>query len=146
MSTHVARPPFDPASDGWTILTNGHLQGHIGPLWTRSLGARHGVALCVDERHLNRNGTMHGGLLVTLFDESLGFACDRATGGKAQLVTVQMNSMLIAQVRPGDFVVASSEVVKATRTLLFARGGCTVDDAPVMSGEAVVKMRPRAAG
>jgi uncharacterized protein (TIGR00369 family) len=132
---------FDPAREGWRPVTEDCFTGVVGPLWHKTAEGRDSVAIHADKRHLNRHGTVHGGLLVALFDESLGAACYKAVSPGTGLVTIHMNSLLLAIARAGDFIVATSEITRQTRSLIFARGECVVNGEKVMTGEAVIKMR-----
>lgn len=56
------------------------------------------VALHADERHLNPNGTVHGGAIATLCDSAMGAAV--ATGGDRP-VTIEMTVTYLEPVPPG---------------------------------------------
>jgi len=132
---------FDPASEGWTMTPEGRFAGQIGPIWRKHLDDGEAVGIVIDERHLNRYGVTHGGVLVALFDESLGPPGYAAAGQDAQIATVHMGSLLLHASGPGHFVVAVSQVTRRSATLLFARGECRIGDTIIMTGEAVIKIR-----
>lgn len=129
---------FDPAADGWVMEHEDRFAGQIGPIW-RDLNEGEAVGILIDERHLNRYGVTHGGVLVSLFDESLGPPCYAAAGQDAQLATVHMGTLLLNATIAGQFVFAVSQVTRKSSTLLFARGECRVGDTIVMTGDGVMR-------
>lgn len=137
---------FNPASEGWVMQPEDRFAGQIGPLWRKQLDEGEAVGILIDQRHLNRYGVTHGGVLVSLFDESLGPPCYAATGQDAQLATVHMGTLLLHATMAGQFVFAVSQVMRKTSTLLFARGECRVGDTIVMTGDGVIKVRRKVPG
>lgn len=132
---------YDPANDGWFMESEGCFAGQIGPIWRKHLDEGEAVGIVIDDRHLNRYGVVHGGVLVALFDESLGPPCYAFAGQHAQLATVHMGSLLLHSVQAGQFVVGVSQVTRQTATLIFARGECRVGNMSVMTGDAIIKIR-----
>src|SRR5271167_745655 len=69
--------------------------GLVGPFYSRRQGNDFSLGLRIEERHCNSRGTCHGGLLATLADVALGYACALAaanTGGeKRNYVTVDLS-------------------------------------------------------
>lgn len=131
---------FDPAAAGWVMEPEGRFAGQIGPIWRKHVDDGEAVGILIDERHLNRYGVTHGGVLVSLFDESLGPPCYAAAGRDARLATVHMGSLLLRSAEAGQFVIAVSRVTRQTGALLFARGECRAGDAILMTGDALIKV------
>jgi uncharacterized protein (TIGR00369 family) len=111
---------FDPAAAGWQKVKAGTFLETIGPIWRRSDQGRTLCGLVVTDKHTNRAGFAHGGVLTTLLDSALGLASADAHAG--QQATIGLNVQFIAPVRVGDFITVECEVVKATRTLMFMQG------------------------
>jgi uncharacterized protein (TIGR00369 family) len=111
---------FNPAAAGWQKVKAGTFLETIGPIWHRRDQDRTLCGLVVTERHTNRGGFAHGGVLTTLLDSALGLASAAAQGG--QQATIGLNVQFLAPVRVGEFITVECEVVKATRTLMFMRG------------------------
>jgi uncharacterized protein (TIGR00369 family) len=93
----------------------------VGPFFEQgSKGARR-FLLMVDERHVNRRGILHGGMLMTFADMALGQAawdaCDNAL-----CVTLSMQSQFLKPAKQGDRVEVMPELVRRTRALMFLRG------------------------
>lgn len=140
----TALPDFDPEAHGWERDDTDRFVCHVGQFWRRVDEGRESVGFVASEKHLNRNGTVHGGMLVTLFDHVLGSECHRVVPQGERMATVQINTQLIRMAYPGEFVTATASVIRATRSLIFVRAMCCVRDEPILSGDAVVKrLRPR---
>ena len=58
-------------------------------------------------------------------------------------VTVSLNSDFMAAAQLGDWVTGSGEVVRRTGSMTFVRGQLAVEDAAVLSFQAVVKRHKR---
>jgi uncharacterized protein (TIGR00369 family) len=110
--------PFDPASAGWDMVEPLGFGELIGPLWQRGEGPSLRFGFVVTAKHLNFNNILHGGMLATLADQSMGMTAQRATGIKPH-VTIELNIHFIGTVRLGEFVEAHCEVVRAARSIIF---------------------------
>jgi acyl-coenzyme A thioesterase 13 len=78
------------------------------------------VTLDVLPRHLNRNGTLHGGIIAMMLDASAGFAASLAHGGDlVPVLTVALNTQYLAAARQGR-VVATGNVKRAGRSICYA--------------------------
>ena len=108
---------------GWTVAeVNENFNALVGPYYYRQeADGKIKVAFKAEKRHLNGGGTIHGGCLLTLADTALFiFALPVLEGGGA--VTVQLDAQFQSAGRLDDIVVASGEVTRAGKTLIFARG------------------------
>jgi uncharacterized protein (TIGR00369 family) len=115
---------FNPATEGWTLDPEGRFIARIGPIWRREFDGVFRFGLIIDDQHLNRDGWLHGGMTLALFDHALGIVASLASDAKRH-VTVQLNTHFIGGGKAGDFVVMQSEVVTQTRTMLFMGGRMT---------------------
>lgn len=135
-----APAPFDPAAHGWKIL-DWHEEGFptlVGPFWTKKVGDRWSYGLIAEPRHGNAHGIVHGGMLVTFLDQILGVTCWTAAN-KAPVVTIQLNTHFVSGAKAGEFIEASAEAVRATRSVVFVRGQLTVGDRIVATADGVWK-------
>lgn len=133
------------APEGYSVWShNDRFEHTVGPIFIapRSDGSGWKVAFRADERHINGHGNLHGGMLMTFADTAL-FAISRDHldhGG----VTVNFHCDFVGPARPGDWMEAQGEVVKATRNLIFVRGLMTATGEPVLSfGGTLKKLGPR---
>ncbi|HWA30386.1 MAG TPA: PaaI family thioesterase [Rhizomicrobium sp.] len=100
-------------------------ENFVGPLYEIGEGLDRRYAFVVDERHVNLRGVIHGGMLMTLADMTLGQAawdaCDHAN-----VVTLNMQSQFIRGARLGEIVEVQPVLTRRTRAILFLRGDFTV--------------------
>jgi uncharacterized protein (TIGR00369 family) len=83
-----------------------------------------GARICgfrAEARHMNGQGGMHGGCIMTFADYALFMIAADALRDTA-VVTAAFTCELVGQVREGDRLEAKGEVVKAGRSLVFVRG------------------------
>ncbi|MDP9180369.1 MAG: PaaI family thioesterase [Chloroflexota bacterium] len=81
------------------------------------------MSLVVEEKHTNPNGVMHGGVLTTLMDETLGAVVASVRGmdvmRAAPHATVEMNVSFLAGARAGDDIVVEGRALKVGRSVAF---------------------------
>ena len=96
-------------------------ENFVGPLYETGEGIARRYAFVVDERHINLRGVIHGGMLMTLADMTLGQAawdaCDHAN-----VVTLNVQSQFIKGAKIGDIVEVTPFVTRRTRSIIFIRG------------------------
>src|SRR5436190_2716616 len=80
--------------------------GLAGPFYAKREGRELSLGLRVEQRHLNSRGTCHGGLLATLADIALGYACVAATedGQSKNFVTIELWGEYMASTRARDWL------------------------------------------
>lgn len=109
---------FDPASAGWEIGQSAAFGTLVGPVWRKEVGDRLHFGFIVAPKHINRAGNVHGGMLMTLADQSMAMAARPATGGKRQ-ATMELNIQFVGPAHLGEFVEAHPTVVRVTRSVAF---------------------------
>ncbi len=131
-------PPGIP--DGWTLRPTKAFATHVGPFYVRPGGTdADGCGFLADDRHGNKRGVVHGGMIATAFDVALGNATWHAAGQKP-CATIQLNVHFLGALKLGDFAYVEATVVKATRTIVFLRGTMTVGDRLVATADGVWKI------
>ena len=128
--------------NGWTSGVFDAFSSQLGPVWTRGRGAdgELEVAFYATDAHTNGHlGTVHGGLLMTFADVSLGMKVGEVIGGP-RCTTVSLQVQFVSAGQVGDFLVCCPEVVRRTRNLMFMRGLITVGDRPVATAEGIWKI------
>ena len=112
---------------------------HVGPVYEAGEKGAKRFGLRVDKRHVNMNGVVHGGMLMTFADAAMGQAawdaCDHA-----DCVTLNMQSQFLGPAREGDWIEVAPVLTRRTRSLIFLRGDFTVDGAAVYSVSSVWKI------
>ena len=98
-----------------------------GPFyWRLSDDGNHHFVLRAEPRHCNRQGIVHGGLMMTMVDLALAATAKEVL--QDRYVTISLNSEFIAAGNTGELIEATGELVRRTRSMAFVRG-------QVMSGE-----------
>ena len=134
---------FDPAAAGWTRMDENPMPGGIGTPWRRRQegGWIYGLQTVAD--HANPAGAIHGGILVTFADHTLGCHVEAAADG-APNVTIQLNTHFLAAVDPGSFLELRGEVTRATGSMVFIRGIISVQERDVAAVDGIWRVfRPR---
>jgi len=112
---------------------------HVGPVYEQGEKGSKRFGFRVDKRHVNMNGVIHGGMLMTFADAAMGQAawdaCDHA-----DCVTLNMQSQFLSPAREGDWIEVAPVLTRRTRSLIFLRGDFTVDGAAVYSMSSVWKI------
>ena len=90
------------------------------------------AALNVDDRHLNPNGVVHGGVVFTLVDTAMGRATMSVLDEGRICASIEV---AVRYLRPinGGRLVATASVLRAGRRIVHLEGRVTVDgdDRPV---------------
>jgi uncharacterized protein (TIGR00369 family) len=131
--------PFDPAAHGWKKMNLKGFTELVGPIWSRRNGEGWSYAFLAEERHENRQGAVHGGMLMTFVDHAVGFVAWEAAG-RRKCVTMQLENQFLAPVQHGDFVECETEIVRAARTVIFLRGVLKVRGRAVMASTGIWKV------
>ena len=102
------RFPMPPASKllGWTLRTVDTSAGTIE------------IGFTADERFLNPAGTVQGGFLAAMLDDTQGPALFAMTDGEVYAPTIDFSIAFIKPARPGRFV-GKGRVVNLGRTIAF---------------------------
>jgi uncharacterized protein (TIGR00369 family) len=108
-------------------------------------GGRSRAELTVGAEHLRTLGIMHGGVMATLLDTSMGMAAGSVAPAGHDVVTVQLNLHFIRPAWEGETLVAVGEVRHAGRRTAVARGEVhTAAGILAGSGSATFMFLPRA--
>lgn len=131
---------FDPAADGWEQISNHTAFGDlVGPIWRKDENGTPLFGFTVAPKHLNRAGNLHGGMLMTLADQSMAMTARVATGGKRH-ATIELNTQFVGGVKIGEFVVSYPEVVRVTRSVVFMRATMFVGKRVVVTTNGIWKI------
>lgn len=108
----------------------------VGPFYERRDGGRLSIGLRIEPRHANSRGICHGGLLATLADLSLGYAC-LAAGGQRGFVTASLSIDFAGMARVGDWVASEIEVHRTGSRMAFANGYLVANGKRIVRASAV---------
>ena len=91
---------------GWTLLAIDPAAGTIE------------IGFAADERFTNPGGTVQGGFLAAMLDDTQGPALFGHTHGEAYAPTIDFNISFLKEARPGNFV-GKGRVLKLGKTIAF---------------------------
>lgn len=98
-------------------------------------------AFRAQRKHMNADGVVHGGCLMSFADVSLFTIAQGQLSGPG--VTVAFNSEFLSGALEGAWIEARGEVLRAGRSLTFVRGLVTSDGTPCMNFSGTIKSRPK---
>ena len=92
---------------------------HIGPFYEIELA--HGMrrAVLLDQRHLNPEGVVHGGLIASFAEYVLYRAIGDEIGHSARFATIDLHTQFLAAAFPNRWRYGAAHVLRRTRTLIF---------------------------
>ena len=91
----------------------------VGPLYARRDDGRFVVGMRVAEKHQNRRGIVHGGMICTLVDFAMGYAASELTNPPRKLVTTTLSVDFAGNARPGDWIEAHIDVMRPGNRVSF---------------------------
>ena len=91
-----------------------------GPFYSRREGGQRVIGLRVLEKHCNRSGAMHGGMLATLADVAIGTNLALQSDPPRGMVTASLTVSFAGSARVGDWLEAHVDVQKHGSRLSFA--------------------------
>ena len=82
------------------------------------------MSLPLEEKHMNPNGVVHGGVITTLMDEATGHAIVTIRGletmAEAPHATIDMSVSFLSGARIGDELVCEARTLRIGRAVAFA--------------------------
>ena len=115
----------------------------VGPLYSRRDGGAISLGLRIEARHCNSRGICHGGLLATLADVALGYACVAAGGPEGEsgsFVTTNLSIDYLAPAQVGDWVQSDVKVLNPGSRTATASGFLVANGNPVVRASATFRM------
>ena len=113
-----------------------------GPLFERFAGDTYQLGFRVEKRHCNTMRICHGGMMATFCDMLLPITAFRrvASLGERFLPTVSLDIDYLAPAPLGAWVQGEAQVLRTTRTMVFAQGLVSADGEPVARVSGVFKI------
>jgi uncharacterized protein (TIGR00369 family) len=117
-----ANRPAPPAAEllGWELVSEDPQAGTIE------------IAFHPDGRMLNPQGTVQGGFVAAMLDDTMGPALVSMSGGTTMPRSIDLNVSFIRPVAPGR-VVGRGRVVKAGRSVVFLEGELFDEDGNLLA-------------
>ena len=123
-----------------------HIQGGFvelsGPLYVKRDGTGLWIGFRVEPRHCNLMGFCHGGMMATFCDMLVPMSVHRTESsiGMRFLPTISLQIDYLAPAPLGAWVQGQCEVLRTTRSLVFAQGLVTADGTAVARTSGVFKI------
>lgn len=132
--------PIDPAADGWSAFpVKDGFADLVGPFWRKITPEGPVFGFRADQRHVNANGMVHGGMLLTFADHSLGSMVFEAVERKL-CVTVTLSGDFIGPGQKGEWIEMRGEITRKTRSLVFIRGTLSADGKTLLTADGIWKV------
>lgn len=96
----------------------------IGPLYARGKGRELVLGVLAEKKHCNMRGTVHGGILATLADITIGYSLAFSTEPPTAAVTASLTLDFLSSARQGDWLEAAVEFHKLGGRVAF--GNCYI--------------------
>ena len=109
----------------------------LGPIYNQKTDEGLIVGLKVEEKHCNARGLVHGGVLSSLADISLGYNAAFAGTDPVPMVTASLTIDYAGSARIGDWVSISTDVQKVGKSMAFANCYFYVDSKRIARASAV---------
>ncbi|CBJ50768.1 PaaI family thioesterase [Ralstonia solanacearum] len=98
----------------------------LGPVYARGIGPSMVMGFHVGHHHLNRRGILHGGVVASLADATLGYClADPASGdnkdGVLAMSTASLTVDFIASAGEGDWIEITPQGLRTGSKLAFAQ-------------------------
>lgn len=131
-------------AEGWTLLNIDGFSRVSGGVWTRGKLPNLEVGFISGQQHVNGHmTTVHGGMLLTLADVSLGYAVIQQLGAM-NCVTAQLQMQFISAAKVGELIVCRPQILRQSSDLVFLRGIISVGERTVASADGIWKiLKPR---
>lgn len=132
-----------PPGDGWDMIHSRGFTRHAGPILHRRDDQGLVFGFRALPKHRNRNGVIHGGMIMTFIDRILGMALIEDSKVVPH-ATIQLDTHFVSGVRVGEFVEARCELVRATKSVAFVAATAFVGDRIVARAQGMWKLRETA--
>ena len=130
--------------EGWQLIEDTGYVGLVGPYFYRHANQSLTFSFPTLAKHLNRNGVIHGGALMTFVDRVCGMTV-RETTSTTQTATIQLNYNFIDAVVAGDVVTTTPQITREASLSVFISAKLQVHDRLVAEATGIwKKAKPRA--
>lgn len=114
----------------------------VGPLYLRHEGELVQLGFRVEQRHANPMGICHGGMMASFCDMLLPLSVQRKSAevGMRFLPTINLQIDYLGAAAVGAWVQGEAQVLRVTRTMVFAQGLVTADGANAARVSGIAKI------
>ena len=113
-----------------------------GPLYLKHEGSLVRLGFRVEPRHTNPLGICHGGMMATFCDMLLPISAHRQSDALVNrfLPTISLQIDYLAPAPLGAWVEGEAQLLRVTRSFVFAQGLVSADEAPVARVSGIFKV------
>jgi uncharacterized protein (TIGR00369 family) len=123
------------------VAMGGAFMAANGPLYARLAGERLQLGFRVEARHTNPLNICHGGMLASFADMLLPCVILYQPGHQRHfLPTISLQVDYLAPAALGAWVEGEGQVLRRTRSMVFAQGLVTADGVPAMRVSGIFKL------
>jgi len=97
-------------------------------------------AFSVQSTHLNPEGVVHGGALLTFADYIIYRAIGDEIGHHIKFATINLNSNFTAAAKASDDVFGHASIIRKTKSVIFAEGKIFTDKQTIMQASGIWKI------
>ena len=91
----------------------------VGPVYERRDAKGLTIGFQVTEKHKNRRGIVHGGMICTLADFAMGYTASSVSDPPRKLVTTTLSMDFAGNARPGDWIEARVDLYRPGKRIAF---------------------------
>jgi uncharacterized protein (TIGR00369 family) len=113
------------------------------PLYSKKTDKSVSIGLRLARPHTNSRGLIHGGLIASLADNSMGYSCGQAMGWTTSFVTVSLAVDYIGSAQIGQWLAVECEVIKTGSTLCFAQSLIKADNVVIARANGTFRVVPK---
>ena len=113
------------------------------PLYSKKTDKSVSMGLRLARPHTNSRGLIHGGLIASLADNSMGYSCGQAMGWTTSFVTVSLAADYIGSAQIGQWLAVECEVIKTGSTLCFAQSLIKADNVVIARANGTFRVVPK---
>ncbi|NMP30116.1 PaaI family thioesterase [Thalassotalea sp. M1531] len=111
-----------------------------GPFYEKKQGGYWLRALVIEAKHLNPEGVVHGGVLLSMTDYIVYRAIGDEITHDIQFATINLNTQFLAAAKLGDVIYGKGKITRKTHSVIFAEGELYTNERPIMSGTGIWKI------
>lgn len=126
-------------ANGWSHDPSDGFLAHVGGLWMRTVDGAPELGFLAEDIHANRNGFVHGGMLMSFIDRAFGQTARQASGAP-RTATISLNTSFISPMRIGSFATLRPRITKLTSRLAFIDGMVMCGNDVVTSAQGIWRL------
>jgi uncharacterized protein (TIGR00369 family) len=115
------------------------------PLYSKKTEKAVIIGLRLAKPHTNGRGLIHGGLIISLADNAMGYSCAQATDWTTSFVTISLAADYVGSAQIGQWLAVESDVIKTGSTICFAHSLIKADDAVIARANGTFRVVPKKA-